>query len=51
MTTPMFCASVLGGAPYLALVGTLTGCGYLLVTAFPALVDAGSAAPHSGAGR
>jgi hypothetical protein len=30
---------VLGGAPFLALVLTLTGCGYLLVTALPALAD------------
>lgn len=31
---------VLGGVPFTALVLTLTGCGYLLVTALPALVDA-----------
>lgn len=42
---------VLGGAPFLALVMTLTGCGYLAVTALPALVDAASAVGHPEAGR
>jgi hypothetical protein len=31
--------AVMGGAPFLVLVLTLTGCGYLLVTALPALAE------------